>query len=109
LDAGNRIPPSNSHLSIVPKCVLDVSHYADTIRLFEIDEDDSMNDTYICLSHCWGRQEHFKLTTGTLEEMKEGLKTSRLAQNFQDAVMMTRMLGIRYLWIDALCILQILK
>jgi hypothetical protein len=38
--------------------------------------------------------------------MKAGLKISKLAKNFQDAILITRLLGIRFLWIDALCILQ---
>lgn len=31
---------------------------------------------------------------------------SSMPQNFRDAVKLTRLLGIRYLWIDPLCILQ---
>ncbi|KAK1707868.1 hypothetical protein BDP67DRAFT_581527 [Colletotrichum lupini] len=42
----------------------------------------------------------------SLEEHKEGIITATMPQTFQDAVTMTRKLGIRYLWIDALCIVQ---
>ena len=31
---------------------------------------------------------------------------SSMPQNFQDAVLVTRLLGLRYLWIDSLCIIQ---
>jgi hypothetical protein len=31
---------------------------------------------------------------------------AQLSQTFQDAIMITRRLGIKYLWIDSLCILQ---
>jgi len=67
---------------------------------------EKMHGRYICLSHCWGRQSHFRLTRETLSQMRAGLEIWRLAKNFQDAIQITRLLGIRYLWIDALCILQ---
>lgn len=35
-----------------------------------------------------------------------GVKTNTLPQSFQDAVWLAHELGIRYLWIDSLCILQ---
>jgi hypothetical protein len=38
--------------------------------------------------------------------MLKGLKFDDLARTFQDAVVITRHLGIRYLWIDTLCIMQ---
>ncbi|KAI3326856.1 hypothetical protein HD806DRAFT_419156 [Xylariaceae sp. AK1471] len=36
----------------------------------------------------------------------EGICLSKLSRNFQDAITITRGLHLRYLWIDALCIMQ---
>ncbi|KAK1501081.1 HET domain-containing protein [Colletotrichum abscissum] len=62
---------------------------------------------YAALSYMWGQgKDHFRTTMASLEEHKEGIITATMPQTFQDAVTMTRKLGIRYLWIDALCIVQ---
>ncbi|KAF6831669.1 heterokaryon incompatibility protein [Colletotrichum musicola] len=45
-------------------------------------------------------------TSKTLEEYKKSLPMDLLPQNFLDAILVTRKLGLRYLWIDALCIVQ---
>ena len=46
------------------------------------------------------------LTAATLRSFQIGLTFGELPQNFQDAIRITRELGIRYLWIDSLCIIQ---
>lgn len=58
------------------------------------------------LSYCWGSKEFLKLTLSTNKKLVEGMKISDLPKTFQDAIHLTRSLGIRYLWIDALCIIQ---
>jgi hypothetical protein len=47
-----------------------------------------------------------KLTRGNIEEMVEGVGLSCLPKTFQDAIIITRKLGLRFLWIDSLCIIQ---
>ncbi|KAL2062766.1 hypothetical protein VTL71DRAFT_5838 [Oculimacula yallundae] len=93
----------------LPKRVLDISlqtgEEEDIIKLVEVDKSVTQGK-YIALSHCWGREGHFRLTESTLITMKNGLQTASLAKNFRDAIIITRLLGLRYLWIDALCILQ---
>jgi hypothetical protein len=42
----------------------------------------------------------------TLPEYMKGITTSNLPRTFQDAVTVTKKLGISYLWIDSLCIIQ---
>ncbi|PVH88185.1 HET-domain-containing protein, partial [Cadophora sp. DSE1049] len=58
------------------------------------------------LSHCWGLEQIITTTTNTLQERKVGIKLSDLSKTFRHAVEITRGLGIRYLWIDSLCIIQ---
>ncbi|KAH7228388.1 heterokaryon incompatibility protein-domain-containing protein [Fusarium solani] len=61
---------------------------------------------YVALSHCWGSSMPLKLTTSSLASLMEGISMESLPKTFQDAVHITRFLGIDYLWIDSLCILQ---
>ncbi|KAI0395146.1 heterokaryon incompatibility protein-domain-containing protein [Xylariaceae sp. FL0594] len=59
--------------------------------------------------HCWGPDASgiHKLYMGDLVRLTtEGVCISKLPQNFQDAITITRGLRLPYLWIDALCILQ---
>ena len=46
------------------------------------------------------------LKFATLEDRMQGISIAALPRNFQDAIIVTRMLNIRYLWIDSLCIIQ---
>ncbi|APA15896.1 hypothetical protein sscle_15g106660 [Sclerotinia sclerotiorum 1980 UF-70] len=64
---------------------------------------------YITLSHCWGGQIDTILTTSNLQSFQNKIEMSRLPANFRDAVLITRALGIEYLWIDSLCIIQDFK
>jgi hypothetical protein len=61
---------------------------------------------YATLSHRWGDKQPIKLEASTLEIFQDGLKLSNLPKTFRECVMVTQQLGIRYLWIDSLCIIQ---
>jgi hypothetical protein len=61
---------------------------------------------YVALSHCWGGLSPLTTTLKTLEKHVEGISFSDLPLTFRDAVMATRALGVEYLWIDSLCIIQ---
>lgn len=64
---------------------------------------------YIALSHCWGDPSTVtlpKTTQSTLKAHLDGIEWSSLSKTFQDAVTITRKLGIQYIWIDSLCIIQ---
>ncbi|KAK4147373.1 heterokaryon incompatibility protein-domain-containing protein [Dichotomopilus funicola] len=61
---------------------------------------------YATLSYCWGRGEFTKLTPENLHSFLANIPLEGLPKTFQDAVYITRKLGLKYLWIDALCIIQ---
>ena len=62
--------------------------------------------TYLALSHCWGGPLSLTTTYATLERHQNGIPMNKMPANFRDAILITRKLGFRYVWIDALCILQ---
>ena len=62
--------------------------------------------TYVCLSHCWGEGTPLKLTRRNLNRFKEAIPRDDLPRTFKDAMAITRDIGIRFLWIDSLCIIQ---
>ncbi|KAF2248862.1 HET-domain-containing protein [Trematosphaeria pertusa] len=61
---------------------------------------------YVALSHCWGGKVPLTTTISTLEERIRSIPLRTLPKTFQEAAIATRRLGLRYLWIDSLCILQ---
>jgi hypothetical protein len=62
---------------------------------------------YAALSHRWGKGEKMECTTNALLESRmSGIAVDSLSQLFRDAITVTRRLGLSYLWIDSLCILQ---
>lgn len=66
---------------------------------------------YVALSHRWGslsldEKRIYCTTKYNISERSEGFNTSQLPSTFQDAVRVTREIGVRYLWIDSLCIIQ---
>ncbi|KAH8881796.1 HET-domain-containing protein [Thozetella sp. PMI_491] len=63
-------------------------------------------ERYVTLSHRWGSQNKILLTTKNKEELGLGLPINHLSQTFQDAISVARYMGIRFLWIDCLCIIQ---
>lgn len=46
------------------------------------------------------------LLSSTLDSFRQGLPISELPRTFQDLIVLARAFGVRYMWIDALCIIQ---
>ncbi|KAI0477807.1 HET-domain-containing protein [Xylariaceae sp. FL0804] len=65
---------------------------------------------YVTLSHRWGTVPKEGLASSTyrsnIDSHKQAINFDRLPKSFQDAVTVTRALGLHYLWIDSLCIIQ---
>lgn len=68
--------------------------------------EETLSGTYVTLSHRWGIPEPTKLTRAVEADMRRGLPLESLTQVFQDAARVTTLLGVRYLWVDAVCIYQ---
>jgi hypothetical protein len=63
---------------------------------------------YTTLSYCWGNAQHQLTTTkATLQSRLHGLPPiGEIPKTIADAIKVTRHLGIQYLWVDSLCIIQ---
>ncbi|KAH6681577.1 heterokaryon incompatibility protein-domain-containing protein, partial [Halenospora varia] len=61
---------------------------------------------YMTLSHRWGDANRAQLTISNYSDFKQGISKEYLPKAFFDAMEMARRLGIFYLWIDCLCIIQ---
>jgi Heterokaryon incompatibility protein (HET) len=67
---------------------------------------DQRDVPYVALSHCWGKKLFLTTKSTNLANHKKSIAMDALPQTFQDTITVTRKMGVRYLWIDSLCILQ---
>jgi hypothetical protein len=79
-----------------------------SVRLMHSAEE-AMSGPYVTLSHCWGRSQFIQLNRSTSSVLRSGIPVDDLPKTFRDAVVITRRLGIRYIWIDSMCIQQVRK
>lgn len=61
---------------------------------------------YLALSHCWGGSAPLTTTKAGLPLLTERILFDQLPQTFADAFQVALALGVEYLWIDSLCIIQ---
>ena len=79
------------------------SNTSPTIRLLHTS---GKQGRYAALSHCWGPSQPLKTTRASLAAHCRSISMNQLPKTFLDAVHVTRSLGLQYLWIDSLAILQ---
>jgi hypothetical protein len=65
---------------------------------------------YAALSYCWGSasdtRSMLKTEKSSMKSRTTGIALSEMPKVFQDTIALCKKLSIRYLWIDALCIVQ---
>jgi hypothetical protein len=62
---------------------------------------------YTALSYFWGeKQQPFITTKENFKQMEHGILISDMPKTLQDAVSITQRLGVQYLWVDAIYIIQ---
>ncbi|RFU77099.1 het-domain-containing [Trichoderma arundinaceum] len=63
---------------------------------------------YATLSHCWGSsgRQPLKTTRANLQQHLQEIPWASIPKTFQDAITVTRNIGLDYIWIDSLCIVQ---
>ena len=85
---------ASDEFKVVTLATLDASRIEDPLR-------------YATLSHPWGGATFETLNTASIHAlMDRPSRISALPATFRNAVTVTKALNIRYLWIDALCIVQ---
>jgi hypothetical protein len=67
---------------------------------------DGQEGRYAALSYCWGGPQPFRTVADSLTAYTEEIPFSKLPKTILDAFEVTRRLGLQYIWIDSLCIVQ---
>lgn len=89
-----------SSMSLLPSRLIDVE------KMCLNETEGRETGTYVALSYCWSGEQKVKTTEEIITLSKISIKLENLPWTFQDAIQVCRQLAIRYLWIDALCIIQ---
>ncbi|KAF2136062.1 uncharacterized protein K452DRAFT_292715 [Aplosporella prunicola CBS 121167] len=89
----------------LPTRVIDVGKEGDNPFLHESEEHEKA--PYCALSYGWHKSSNAFITNlDNLESRKIGIPMSQLPKTLSEAILFTRRLGIQYIWINALCIIQ---
>nr|OQO27333.1 hypothetical protein B0A51_07587 [Rachicladosporium sp. CCFEE 5018]OQO30178.1 hypothetical protein B0A51_03522 [Rachicladosporium sp. CCFEE 5018] len=88
-----------------PKRLVQLDLGTGKIRLI-LTKDETPLGPYATLSHCWGSKPICVLTADNIAAYMSSVPWDMLTKSFRDAIVTARRLGIRYIWIDSLCILQ---
>ncbi|ESZ97871.1 hypothetical protein SBOR_1747 [Sclerotinia borealis F-4128] len=91
-----------------PRRLIDVRKYGLSPRLVETAQSNEDCSKYLALTHCWGKEMPEVATTKikTLQRRLVSIPFKTLPRTFRDAIIVTRRLGLKHLWIDSLCIVQ---
>jgi hypothetical protein len=93
--------------SWLPTRLIDIHAFCsgDAARLIAAKTNQISDRRYVALSHCWGNQtEKIPRTLKANQvDREEGIEVEALSKTFQDAIAVTKALGMKYIWIDSLC------
>ncbi|KAG7076122.1 HET-domain-containing protein [Colletotrichum scovillei] len=94
----------------LPTRLIKVGEMRDEIARLVMSDKLPSTTSYIALSYCWGPPSVSKpqliTTTATLADRQTKIPLAEMPSTIRDAVVFARHMGIDYIWIDALCIIQ---
>jgi hypothetical protein len=88
----------------MPKRVLEIDRLSLVLRARLVT--DAPLAPYVALSYCWGGDQIAKTVKSRVVEYENGIPLDTLPQTIFDALVVTRGIGLQYLWVDAMCIIQ---
>ncbi|KAF7175044.1 hypothetical protein CNMCM7691_005512 [Aspergillus felis] len=97
--------PSDERVDL-PRRLIYVSPLGEPREFARICETGGQQGQYCALSYCWGGDQMYKTVRDCYEQYKKGLPYHSLPQTIQDALHVTRSMGLQYIWIDSMCIIQ---
>ncbi|KAK1496451.1 hypothetical protein CCUS01_02798 [Colletotrichum cuscutae] len=87
----------------LPTRLICIGRKASEVRLLKTN---GATGRYACLSHPWGKRPLLRTLKKNLSQFTNEIQWSDLPPTFRDAIDFTHRLGLKYIWIDSLCIIQ---
>lgn len=97
------LPCSKEPIGFAPTRLISIGTEADPLRLVE---STAVTGPYATLSYCWGGAKPPSTTKANLSARLHHIAEDSLPIVFRQTIQLARMLGIPYIWIDSLCIIQ---
>jgi hypothetical protein len=91
-----------------PSRLLELGQQLTNVRLIEVDTLFPHFPEYVTHLYCWGidTSKQLKTTRSNLEVHKSRINWELIPPVVQDAIMVVKWVGQRFVWVDALCIVQ---
>lgn len=93
----------------LPNRIIDVGVKGGSPRLYvpKLEQGSTVFSDYLILSYRWGKGNlNARITRDNFEQRRLQMNLGELSQTILDAIDVTRALGQRYLFVDAICIIQ---
>lgn len=92
--------------ALLPSRVIDVGSGNDPgLPHLHISKEGEMGN-WATLSHCWGQISSHVTNVSNLDCRVHSISMQELPLTLKDAIEVTRRMGLKYLWVDSICILQ---
>ncbi|KAJ8515019.1 hypothetical protein ONZ45_g7502 [Pleurotus djamor] len=89
-----------------PGRLLDLGDEMTCTKAKLVQPDEGSAPRYATLSYCWGTTLDGRTTAANVKNYEAEVDVDTLPRTIQDAVTVSKALGLRYLWVDRLCIIQ---
>ncbi|KAK0654998.1 hypothetical protein B0T16DRAFT_450742 [Cercophora newfieldiana] len=90
----------------LPRRVIDIGNASNPPSFARLHESQGEDEAYICLGYRWPETPTAQLLGSNIEQYRKSIPFDTLPPTFQQVFEVARALGVRYVWIDALCIIQ---
>jgi len=101
------LSPTSSSSRKLPTRLLRLERRSDVFSIRLVNITDRTNNTpYATLSHCWGGHQPIRLLQDNFESFTRNIPFESLPKTFRHAVEIALTLGLSWIWIDSLCIIQ---
>lgn len=98
--------PARDGSAFLPSRLIDVGGTDESCLRLVTGTDRLPGEQYATLSYCWGGTQRLKLVSSNEADLERGFAISELPKTIREAVEVTREIGVRYLWVDSICIMQ---
>ncbi|KAF2493583.1 hypothetical protein BU16DRAFT_513599 [Lophium mytilinum] len=100
--------PEGQHTSTLPVRLLDIDSTGSNDTAIHVVASSVLpsSTAYAALSYIWSAADELLLTSHNTAALFDSISIDSLSKPVADAISVTRKLGLRYLWVDALCVLQ---
>ena len=93
-------------LGIMPTRLIEITGTSETIRLQLRQTEEVGRVPFAALSYCWGGEQPMKCLSFNIVSYETAIPFEKQPPTIKDAVKVCQGMGLHYLWVDALCIIQ---